>query len=417
MADRKTRTRKEKRTVRKAARKVFLDPSSPSVSSIVRVVCVSLLILLFAALIFTAFYLLSFLLFLAIISVFFAYLLEPLVSFIRRPFVVRNLEHLMPRAVSILISYVLVFGVFGVAIAYLAPLIARQIREFAQNLPNYAGLIQARIQSLNNRYEQLMISEELQKQINERIATLLGDYGSQFTAIAGNTVFDVVTYLPWLLLVPVLAFFFLKDAAVFREMFLRFFPSGSWRARAESFVNDVNSTLAAYTHAQLVSCFLIGVLCTLAFTFIGLDYSLLLGILAGVLEFIPLLGPLTVGIIATLVGAFSDNPWQAFWVALFLIILRLTHDYVTYPRIVREGIHLHPLAVILSVLAGEQIAGIAGVFLSIPLVALITVLYKHYLEHRGRKGPFAGLWALDQTSPPNRSEADIETDLDASVEN
>jgi predicted PurR-regulated permease PerM len=68
--------------------------------------------------------------------------------------------------------------------------------------------------------------------------------------------------------------------------------------------------------------------------------------------------------------------------------LRLTHDYVTYPRIVRDGIHLHPFAVILSVLAGEQIAGIPGVFLSIPIVAIVTVLYKHILAHSGRAGLF-----------------------------
>jgi len=61
-----------------------------------------------------------------------------------------------------------------------------------------------------------------------------------------------------------------------------------------------------------------------------------------------------------------------------------------YPRIVRGGIHLHPLAVILSVLAGEQVAGIPGVFLSIPIVAILTVLYKHILEHTGRKGLFSG---------------------------
>lgn len=70
---------------------------------------------------------------------------------------------------------------------------------------------------------------------------------------------------------------------------------------------------------------------------------------------------------------------------------------MTYPRIVREGIHLHPLAVILSVLAGEQIAGISGVFLSIPVVALLTVLYRHILDHRGKKGLFAEMFGSGET--------------------
>ena len=69
--------------------------------------------------------------------------------------------------------------------------------------------------------------------------------------------------------------------------------------------------------------------------------------------------------------------------AIFLIVLRVVQDYFIYPRIVRGGIHLHPLAIILAVLAGEQVAGIPGVFLSIPIVAVITVIYRHVLEHQG----------------------------------
>lgn len=155
---------------------------------------------------------------------------------------------------------------------------------------------------------------------------------------------------------------------------------------------DVNNTLAAYTRAQLISCVLIGLLSTLAFTLIGLEYALLLGLIAGILEFIPLLGPLAIGIVATTIGAFSHDPRQAIWTAAFLILLRVTHDYVTYPRIVKHGVHLHPFAVILSILAGEQIAGIPGVFLSIPLVALMTVFHKHFLEHSGKTGVFADIF-------------------------
>jgi predicted PurR-regulated permease PerM len=121
-----------------------------------------------------------------------------------------------------------------------------------------------------------------------------------------------------------------------------------------------------------------------------MKYTLLLAILAGVLEFIPLIGPLVLALTAILTAAFSDDPWNAFYVAVFLIVLRLVHDYVTYPRIIRGGIHLHPLAIVLSVLAGEQIAGIPGVFLSIPIVALVSVFYKHILEHIGSRGLFAG---------------------------
>ena len=266
MAERKS-NRKNIGEMKRTTRRVFIDPSSPSISSIVRVVLVSIFLLLLTAVLAIGLYKLSFLIFLIVLSIFLAYLLDPLVGLIRKPFISQNRENLMPRPLAIIISYLLVFGVLGVAIASLAPLVVTQIRDFARNLPNYATLVQIRIESLNNRYEQLMISEEVQAQINARIGSIVGEFGTQITAIAGNTAFDIVTYLPWLLLVPILAFFFLKDAAIFRNMFLACFPSGSWRARAESFISDVNSALAGYTRAQLISCLLIGALCTLAVYF------------------------------------------------------------------------------------------------------------------------------------------------------
>jgi len=367
------------------------------VLSIVRVVLITLVILYLADLLGSAFFALNFLIFLVILAIFVAYLLNPLVELIRRPFSDRNLDKLMPRPLAILISYLIVFGVLFVAIGSLAPVIGEQAREFAANLPSYRDSILAGLNNLNSRYEQLMLSPEVQQQVNIRIGSILANLGSQITTFVGNVAIETVTYLPWMIVVPVLAFFFLKDANVFRMMFLRCFPSGRWRARAESFTSDVNKTLAAYTQAQLISCFLIGFVCTVAFYILEIDYALLLGILAGILEFIPLLGPLTIAVTATVIAGF-ESPWQALWVAIFLILLRLTHAFFAYPRIVREGIHLHPLAVILSVLAGEQIAGISGVFLSIPVVALLTVLYKHILEHSGRKGLFAEIFGRDEVT-------------------
>ena len=381
---------KEKREMKQTARRVFLDPSSPPARSIVRVVIITLLLLAafdFAKTILSS---LTKLFFIIILAVFFAYLIDPLVKLIRRPFKERNIEKLMPRSLAIVIAYLIVFTVLGVAIAYLTPKIANQAREFTTNLPEYAKSFQERLVEFNQSLSRVRISEGVQKQITEKIQDLVTVTGTYLTALLGLIAIDVLTYAPWLILVPILAFFFLKDVNLFRVSVLRIFPSGKWRARMESVMFDVNKTLAAYTRAQLISCVLIGTICTLGFYILGLDYALLLGILAGILEFVPLIGPLTVAIIATTVSLLQ-SPWKALYVIVFLIVLRITHDYVTYPRIVRQGVHLHPLAVVLSVLAGEQVAGIPGVFLSIPVVALLTVLYKHILEHSGSTGIFSGL--------------------------
>lgn len=380
----------DRRSMRKTARRVFLDPSTPTASSIVRVISISLAVLVLSFLVISLLYQLSFLLFLVVIAIFLAYLFDPLVKFIRRPFKVRNIDKFMPRSLAIVLSYLIVFCILAVAISYLAPQVAEQIRQFIGNLPNYAEAFQIRIETLNNRYEQV-IPFEYQNQINENISSFVEYSTVTLTAFLGIFAVTAITYFPWILLIPVLAFFFLKDVYQYRILFLNCFPSGRWRSRAESLLGDVNKTLAAYARAQLISCIFVGSVCTLAFTLIGLDYALLLGILAGIFEFVPLLGPLTISVVAVLVAAFSDNPSSAIWTIVFMVTLRLTHDYVTYPKIVGDGIHLHPFAVILSVLAGEQIAGVPGLFLSIPIVAILTVLYKHILAHSGRSGIFSSI--------------------------
>jgi predicted PurR-regulated permease PerM len=388
------------RRARPSSRRVFLDPSTPHLKSIVRTVVITLLILAVWNFLGNILSSLTHLFFLIVLSVFFAYLIEPLVQLIRRPFEEANRGQYMPRPLAIATAYLAVFSVIGISVAWLAPLVSDQAKQFTASLPSYTSSIQSSINQFNNRYVRYKIPEAIQAQATEKAGAIAGDVGTQVT----NFLITLVSYVPWLILIPILSFFFLKDANLFRVQLLRVFPSGDWRARIESVLHDVNKTLAAYTRAQLISCVVIGTICTVGFYLLGVNYALLLGIVAGVLEFIPLLGPLTIAIIAIIVASLESS-WEAFYVFIFLAVLRIAQDYVLYPRIVREGIHLHPLAIILSVLAGEQAAGIPGVFLSIPVVALLTVLYRHTLEHTGNKGIITNI-----LSP---KEKEIDKTLDA----
>jgi predicted PurR-regulated permease PerM len=127
------------------------------------------------------------------------------------------------------------------------------------------------------------------------------------------------------------------------------------------------------------------VICSIGFALLGLPSPLVLGLIAGMLEFVPLVGPLVVAILAALLALLHSGFALAFVVLLFLGVLRIVQDYVIYPRLIGHGIHLHPLAVILAILAGAEIAGVAGIFLAIPVIAVITVSYRHWLEHRGHE--------------------------------
>lgn len=369
------------------ARRVYLDPSTPSIRSIARVVVVTLLILFVANRIENIIGALTFLAFLVVVSIFLAYLLDPLVRLVMRPFEGTKFARLMPRSVAILVTYIIVGTALGVIIASIAPRVIEQGKEFGANFPEYANGIRQGFNDINRRFDRLRVPDEVQARINEQALAM----GERITAGFGNFIISGITYLPWVIIIPIFSFFFLKDANSFRVVVLRIFPAGRWRTRADKVLQEVNTTLAAYTRAQLISCLLIGTLCTLGFWLIGLKYALLLGILAAIFEFIPVLGPLTIAIIVVLTTAFSDQPQNAWYVAIFLIVLRIAQDYIFYPRIVRGGIELHPVVIILSVLAGEQAAGIPGVFISIPIVAIATVFYRHAVEHQGGRGMFARL--------------------------
>ncbi|MGB7921876.1 MAG: AI-2E family transporter [Pyrinomonadaceae bacterium] len=378
--------KEEAREVAETAAVAAAEASWPQTRAILRVIFIALAVA--AAL--WLLYVLEGVILLVVLAVFFAYLIAPLVEFVHRPFKVGGHERVVPRAVAIGIVYVVIFGAIGIALYLLLPRLGTQITEFGRQAPSYLTSARARAESLNRLYDNLQLPTAARKTVNDNITHLINSIGGYTTEGIGNILLESLHYIPWLVLIPILAFFLLKDAASFRRSALQMLPSGRWRWRGDEFFQDVNSTLAAYIRAQLIACLLIGTICAIGFWAIGLPYVLLLGIIAALLEFIPLVGPLTVAIIAVLIASFYSVK-QAVIVFLFLGTLRIIHDYVTYPRIIGQGIHLHPLAVILAILAGAELAGVAGIFLAIPVVAIISVLYRHWLEHRGSEGLVADL--------------------------
>jgi predicted PurR-regulated permease PerM len=194
--------------------------------------------------------------------------------------------------------------------------------------------------------------------------------------------FGYVPYLTWFVLIPVLSFFLLKDAASFEQNLLALLPNERLQKRAHWLLMDISGTLAAYIRAQITACLVVGTVMMIALTLIGAPYPVVLGAIAGLLEFIPLVGPLLAALVIfllTLTVSFKT----ALIVALFLVILRMVEDYVIYPRIVGRGIKMHPITVIIAILAGAEIGGLIGIFLSIPVVGLMIVFHNHYLAYRG----------------------------------
>ncbi|MGZ8901556.1 MAG: AI-2E family transporter [Limisphaerales bacterium] len=318
------------------------------------------------------------LLLLLVLSIFFAYLVAPLVDLVQRPLRIGGRERVIPRGLAIGIVYVVLFVGVGLAIYFLIPQLSAQFPEFKQQAAIYFQKIRSSTESVNQYLRQRRMPEGVGKYLE----AVLGKAGELVPA-AVERMLGWIIFIPWLVLIPILSFFMLKDADTFRRSVLAMLPRGRLRWRGDEFFQDINSTLAAYIRAQLTACVLIGVLCTIGFWLFGLPSPLVLGLIAGVFEFVPLVGPLAVAVLAALLALLHLGYGATLGVLLFLGILRIVQDYVFYPRIIGEGIHLHPLAVILAILAGAEIAGVAGIFLAIPVIAIITVTYRHWLEHRG----------------------------------
>ncbi len=319
---------------------------------------------------------------LVVLAIFFAYLVAPLVDLVQRPVQIGGRKRMMPRGLAIAIVYVFLFSGIGLAIYFLAPQFGAQFPEFKQQASDYYKTITSTSERLNQYFKQHRMPEGVVDAVN-RTALGLIEKGGGIVSTAAERVLGWIIYLPWLILIPILSFFLLKDADSFRRSALAMLPRGRLRWRGDEFFQDVNTTLATYIRAQLTACFLIGVICSVGFALIGLPSPLVLGLIAGILEFVPLVGPLIVAILAAFLALLHSGFGMAFVVLLFLGVLRVVQDYVIYPRIIGTGIHLHPLAVILAILSGAELAGVAGVFLAIPVIAILTVSYKHWLEHRG----------------------------------
>jgi predicted PurR-regulated permease PerM len=349
---------------------------------------VIVLILIVAAALWVLYTLESVLL-LLVFALFFAYLIAPLVELVRGPFVARGNGRMMPRTLAIGIVYVVLFGSIAVASSVLLPRLGAQVSAFAKDAPTYASHLRDRVE----RWKYLANVDQFPPSVRDGLNTAAGrglENVEKFATGAVVAVIGVVAYLPTLILIPIIGFFLLKDADQFRQSALRALPMGEWRGRGAYFFQDVNATLAAYIRAQLLACLLIATICTVGFTIIGVPYALVLGLFAGVLEFIPLVGPLIVAVTAVILASFQSGV-QALSVLIFLAVLRIIHDYGVYPRLIGHGIHLHPLAVIVAILCGAELGGIAGIFLAIPAVAVLSVAHRHWLEHRGSDGLVADL--------------------------
>lgn len=354
------------------------NPSPPDLARVRKIVLTVVLLVAASAVIGWLLYALRLVVLLLAFTAIFCYLVAPLVDFVERPFRTSNSKLHLPRPLAITIVYLLLTAGIVFAADMVAPLLSDQIGAFWDNAPAYARQLDRYVRSLEALPGRYRLPSGWRVSLLEWLTSTRLGLVDWLKIIVGKTL-RLALFLPWLILIPVIGFFFLKDAKTISNRFLSSLPEADMRYRLTLFLSDVSETMAAYIRAQLMACVLVGAIEGLGLWMLGLSYPLVFGVAAGIFEFVPVVGPMILGITAILVASFHS--WQsALLVFAFLAIFRIIHDYLIYPRLIGAGIEIHPVAVILAVISGAELAGVTGVFLSLPIAALLIVCWRHWRD-------------------------------------
>src|SRR5216684_9086481 len=211
------------------------EKENPQVAMLQTRAVLRILVILLAALaLLWVLYKLTTVILLVVLSIFFAYLVAPLVDLVQRPFRIGGRERMMPRALAIAIVYVVLFVGIGLAIYFLAPQLSAQFPEFKQQATAYYKTITSASDRLNQYFMQHRMPEGVVKAINNTFLGVIAR-GGELASAAFERMLGWIIFIPWLVLIPILSFFFLKDADSFRRSVLAMLPRGRLRWRGDEF--------------------------------------------------------------------------------------------------------------------------------------------------------------------------------------
>jgi len=304
-------------------------------------------------------------LFVFALALLFAYLLSPLVNLLDRAIPRKG-----TRTLALALSYVIFIGAvvlvgiqIGTTVGAQAQTLATRLPDMMAKLEQPSELAPAGVNSLKAEVVARLRADWVQR--SGDIMRELPSAGLKFLSVASNLIYVVI--------VPVLAFFFLKDGDLIRSHTLEFVDVGQLRDVVQSVMADIHLLLAHYMRALVLLALSTFTAYAIFFTIMSVPFGVLLAVVAMALEFIPMIGPLTAIGAILLVTLISGAHFWA--VVVFVVAWRMFTDYYLYVRLMGQGVELHPLLVLLGVFGGAEVAGVAGSFLSVPVLAMARILY------------------------------------------
>lgn len=310
-------------------------------------------------------------------SIFAPVAISLLLYYLLRPIVYKLESWKIPRTVSIILIYLTLALLFVLFITYLVPILTEQIKSLANiltNLPKTSTQIHFGYFSFNLEQEiQLRILNFLQEatfQISENLMAWLG---------------SLTRFALMLAAIPFILFYLLKEDEDFSSQFIHSMPEAAAK-EVKTLIKNIDDTLSSYINGLVLVAFSIGFLLFIGYLLIGLNSALILAVIALVFTTIPFLGPFLAITPALLVG-FSQGLFMAVKVAIVFVIVQQIESNVVSPQIIGQKLHIHPLTIILLLLAAGTLYGLLGLLLATPLYAVAKVLVENlYKIYRIRYG-------------------------------
>lgn len=340
---------------------------------------------------------------LIIIGILFATAVEPLVNRLRR----FNLS----RGQAILVVYAVLIGSLAVAFILAAPALIRHVSGFDQTIPNFFDDL--RRQALESR-SHFLRTTGADSVLKARQA--YNDYranpdinGSQALGLVSSVLGAVIAIIS----VLVIAFYWMTEKIIIKRLVLSLVPLKD-RDRAHTLWDNIESKLGGWTRGQLILCAIMGGSSAIIFFALGLKFWLALGVVIGVTEIIPYIGPIIGGAVAVLV-ALTQSPQEAVLVLIAILLLQQLEGHILVPRVMHGAVGLSPLTVVVSVIIGERLLGPIGAVLAVPIGAVVQVLVQDLVIARfnqsdtgmtGARVRAALEGAPPPTSPPTPDPAD-----------
>jgi len=342
--------------------KIITWTTSQVVLATVFVVCVFL--------IFWLLYRLGFLIFLLFVAIVIGIALRPMIEWLQR----RGVS----RLAGIIMIYILLAGLAIGFLALIFPVIADQATQLSQNLPQYYGEIRQALINSNNRLLQ-NIALRIPAQLS-----LLFVPGSATEEDVLNQVTQTVFYanlavkgILSILAVFLLAYYWTQESAQIVRTLVRLVPLNR-RNETQEFLQLAERKIGGYIRGQGILCVVVGLAAFVFYSLIGLPYTLVLAIFAGLMELIPVFGP-ALGAIPALLAALSLDPGKAIWVLLATGIIQMMENLWLVPRIMKNSMGVNPIIILLSLVAFGSVFGFAGAVLALPLAAIIQLILDRIL--------------------------------------